>query len=106
MTTIMEHSTEALDEAFSCANRGSAEYRGKLMEIARANANSAFDLAGEMFAARSISELLETTVAHQRKQFQTAAEQMKELAALTQTVVSETTAPIRNGIAEPFKMAS
>ena len=35
MSTIFEHSTEAFEEAFSCANRGSTEYRIKLMEIAR-----------------------------------------------------------------------
>ena len=35
-----------------------------------------------------------------------AATQMKELSALTQKVVSETTEPIRNGITEPFKLAS
>ena len=106
MTTIVEHSTEAFEEAFSCANRGSAEYRVKLMEIARANANSAFDLAREVFGAKSLPEVLEATVAHQRKQFEAAATQMKELSALTQKVVSETTEPIRNGITERFKLAS
>lgn len=103
MTAVVEHSFE---EIFSCANRGSAEYRVKLMEIARANANSGFDLAREVLEAKSIPELLETTVAHQRKQFETAAAQMKELSALTQKVVSETTEPIRTGMTEPFRMAS
>jgi hypothetical protein len=102
----VEHSTEAFEEAFSCANRGSAEYRNKLMEIARANANSAFDLAREAFEAKSLPDLFESAMAHQRKQFELAAAQMKELTALTQKVVSETTAPIRNGMTEPFKLAS
>ena len=106
VATIVEHSTEAFGEAFSCANRGSAEYRVKLMEIARTNANSAFDLAREAFEAKSLPELFESAVAHQRKQFDLAATQMKELAALTQKVVSETTEPIRHGMTEPFKMAS
>lgn len=106
VATIVEHSTEAFEEAFSCANRGSAEYRNKLMEIARANANSAFDLAREAFEAKSLPDLFESAMAHQRKQFELAAAQMKELTALTQKVVSETTAPIRNGMTEPFKLAS
>ena len=38
MTTIVEHSAEAFEEAFTCANRGTTEYRVKLMEIARQNA--------------------------------------------------------------------
>jgi phasin len=106
MTAVVEHSTQALEEIFSCANRGSAEYRVKLMEIARANANAGFDLAREVLEAKSMPELLETTVTHQRKQFETAAAQMKELSALTQKVVSETTEPIRTGMTEPFRLAS
>ena len=106
MSTIFEHSTEAFEEAFSCANRGSTEYRVKLMEIARQNANTNFDLARQAFEAKSLPELLELTLAHQRKQFDLVAAQMKELSALTQKVVNETTAPIRHGIAEPFRLAS
>ena len=106
VTTILEHSTEAFEEAFSCANRGTTEYRAKLMEMARANANSTFDLAREAVEAKSLSELFEMTLAHQRKQFELASAQLKELSALTQKVVHETTEPIRQGIAEPFKLAS
>ena len=106
MTTMVEHSTEALEEAFSCANRGTSEYRVKLMEMARANANSTFDLAREAFEAKSLPQLFELTLAHQRKQFELAAAQLKELSALTQKVVSETTEPIRSNMAEPFRLAS
>ena len=106
MTTMLEHSTEAFEEACSCANRGSAEYRNKLMEIAHQNANSAFDLSREAFEAKSLPELFELTVAHQRKQFEFATAHLKELSALTQKVVTETAAPLRSGIAEPFKLAS
>lgn len=106
MSSVLEHSTEAFEEAFSCANRGSTEYRIKLMEIARANANSAFDLAREAFEVKSLPELLELTVTHQRRQFEVAADQLKQLSALTQKVVTETTEPIRNGMTEPFRLAS
>jgi phasin len=106
MATVLEHSTEAFEEAFSCANRGSAEYRVKLMEIARVNANTAFDLAREAFEAKSLPELFELTLSHQRKQFDLATAQMKELSVLTQKVVTETAEPIRSGMTEPFKLAS
>ena len=106
VASIVEHSAEAFGEVFSCASRGSAEYRNKLMEIARTNANSAFDLAREVLEAKSVPELFESTLSHQRKQLELAATQMKELSALTQKVVSETTEPIRSSITEPFKLAS
>jgi len=106
VASIMEHSTEAYGEAFTCASRGLAEYRAKVMEIAHANANLAFDLAREMCEAKTVGELFESAIAHQRRHFDTAATQMKELSALTQKVVTEATEPIRNGITEPFKLAS
>lgn len=103
---IVKHSTDALEETLSCAERGSAEYRAKVMEIARANANLGFDLAREILQAQTVTDLFESVIAHQRRQFDTAATQMKELTTLTQKVVSETTEPIRNGMTEPFRMAS
>jgi len=106
VTSVVEHSTEAFEEAYTCASRGQAEYRSKIMEIARANANLAFDMAREMLEAKSPAELFESAIAHQRRRFDTAAAQMKELSALTQKVVSETTEPIRSGLSEPFKLAS
>jgi phasin len=105
-TALLAHSTGAFEEAFNCAQRGSSEYRAKLMEIARANANTAFDLARELVEAKSLPELLEVSLAHQRKRFELAATQFKELSMLTQKVVSETAEPIRSKMAEPFKLAS
>ena len=106
MTTMLEHSTEAFEEALTCANRGTTEYRVKLMEIARQNANSAFDLVRGVFEAKSPAEVLELAITHQRKQFEVATAQLKELSALTQKVVTETTEPIRSNMTEPFRIAS
>jgi len=106
VASIVEHSAEAFEEAFSCANRGSAEYRNKLVDIARTNAHAAFDLAREVLEAKSIPEMVESTLAHQRKQLDLAAAQMKDLTALTQKVVTEATEPLRNGMTEPFRLAS
>src|SRR5256885_3498025 len=64
VASIVEHSAEAFEEAFSCANRGSLEYRNKLMEIARTNADAAFDLAREVIQAKSMSEVFESALAH------------------------------------------
>jgi hypothetical protein len=77
-----------------------------MMEMARANADLAFDLARELCEAKTPGDLFESALAHQRRQFETAAAQVRELSALTQKVVSDTTEPIRNGVAERFKLAS
>src|SRR3954466_5613517 len=104
--SVVQQSTEAFEEAFSCARRGQAEYRAKMMEIARGNADLAFDLARALCEAKTPGDLFESAMAHQRRQFETAAMQMKELSALPHKVVSDTPEPIRNGVAERFKLAS
>jgi phasin len=103
---IFEHSTGALEEVYTCAKRGSGEYQQKLVEIARINANAAFDMAHELAGATTLPEMFERFLAHQRKQFELFTAQMKDLSALTQKVVTETTEPIRSNLAEPFKIAS
>jgi phasin len=106
MNALVQSMNDAFGEAFSCANKGSAEYGLKVMEIARANANAAFDVTREAMAVRSPAELVELSSTHARKRFELAAEQMKDLATLTQRVVNDTTAPIRSHMTEPFRMAS
>jgi len=64
------------------------------------------DMAREFAEAKTLPELFERAVAQQRKQFELFTAQMKDLSSLTQKVVSETTEPIRSGMAEPFKIAS
>ena len=103
---ILEHSTEAFEEIYSCAKRGSDEYQQKLLEIARHNANAAFDIARELAEARTLPEVFERVVTHQRKQFEAFTAQVKDLSSLTQKVVAETTEPIRSNMAEPFRIAS
>ena len=76
------------------------------MDIARTNHDAAFDLARNLLQSKSVTDVLESAMSHQRKQLDLTAAQMKELSALTQKVVSETTEPIRNGMKEPFRLAS
>lgn len=106
MNAVVQSMTDSFEEAISCATKGSAEYRMKVMEIARAHANAAFDAALGVMTVKSPAELAEISSTHTRKQLELAAEQMKELATLTQRVVNETAAPIRTGMSEPFKLAS
>ena len=105
-TAIFEHSTEAFEEVYTCAKRGSGEYQQKLLEIARINANAAFDMAHELAGAKTLPEMFERLLTHQRKQFELITAQIKDLSSLTQKVVAETTEPIRSGMVEPFKIAS
>jgi hypothetical protein len=58
-----------------------------------------------LFTVRSLSEAVEVTSAHTRKQFDAVASQTKELAALAQKVVLETAEPFKAGVTKAFKVA-
>jgi phasin len=101
----IEDTSEALEQAFSNANRGTAEYRAKLMDIARANTDAAFDMMRELMGARSLPELLEVSTSHTRRQLETASAQMRELTELTQKVATETAGPLRQSMTDPLRRA-
>ena len=69
-----------------------------MIEAARVNTNAAFDFAGELMAAKTLSEVVELSSTHARKQFEALTEQSKELSALAQKVATETAEPIKTGM--------
>jgi hypothetical protein len=73
-----------------------------VIEVARVNTNAAFDFAGEVMAAKTLSEVVELTSAHARKQFEALTQQSKELNALAQKVATETAEPIKSGVNKAF----
>ena len=76
------------------------------MEGGRAHANSAFDYATKLIAAKSLSELIELTSAHAREQLDVLTEQSKKLTSLAQKVANETAEPIKEGITQAFRRAA
>lgn len=101
----VEDTSEAMEQAFSNANRGTAEYRAKLMDIARTNTDAAFDMMRELMGARSLPELLEVSTSHTRRQLEMASTQMQELTELTRRVATETAGPLRQSMADPLRRA-
>ena len=67
---------------YSAASKGAADFNLRLLEIAQANMNAAFDLARQITRVTSPSEFFELTAAHARKQFETFAEQTQHLTSL------------------------
>ena len=52
---------------------------------------------------KSLSEMVELSTAHMRKQFETMTAQSKELTALAQKVATETVEPIKESVTSAFK---
>ena len=98
MKAAAEEATDVLETTYSTASKGASDYGMKIIEAARINTNAAFDYAGELLAAKTLSEVVELSSAHARKQFETLTEQSKELGALAQKVATETAEPIKSGM--------
>ena len=102
MKAAAEESTAVLEDTYATAAKGVTAYNLKLIECARANTNAAFDFFGEFITAKSVSEAVELSSTHARKQFEAIAEQGKELTALAQKVVVDTAEPVKSGISNAF----
>src|ERR1700751_1508082 len=102
MKAVAEEATDVLETTYSTASKGASDYGLKMIEAARINTNAAFDFAGELITAKTLSEVIELSSAHARKQFEALSEQGKELKALAQKVAAETAEPIKSGMNRAF----
>ena len=66
---VTEEATDLIEDSYATASRGAADYNLKLIEAARANTNATFDYAGQLLGAKSLSEAVELSTSHLRKQF-------------------------------------
>ena len=103
MKVATEEATGLLENSYATASKGAAEYGLKTIEIARANANAAFDFASQFMTVKSLSEAVELSTAHARKQFDAATAQAKELTSLAQKVATETAEPIKHSVTSAWK---
>jgi len=97
---VAEEATDLLKGSYAIAARGATDYNLKVIEIARINTNTAFDYAHELLGVKSLSEFVELSAAHARKQFEAITTQTKELTELAQKVTTEAAEPIKAGIAK------
>jgi phasin len=102
MKAAAEEATDVMETTYSTAAKGASDYGLKMIDAARANTNAAFDFYGELLTAKTLSEVIELSSTHARKQFETITEQGKELGALAQKVATETAEPIKSGMNKAF----
>lgn len=106
LKTAAENATELLEDTYATASKGYSDYGLKLIETARANSNSAFDLFGEVLSAKSAAEVVELYSTYVRTQFDTVSAQAKELADHAQKVATETIEPIKESFTSAVSKAA
>jgi phasin len=102
-------STEAADVMQDCCStalKGMQDYNSKVVEFTQDNIKSNIEFMQELVGVKLPSELLDLSTKHTRKQFETLAEQTKELAALAQKVSTATAKPLTAGFAKSFDQAA
>jgi len=102
MKAAAEEATDVLETTYSTASKGASDYGLKVIEAARNNTNAVFDFATELLAAKTLSEVVELSSAHARKQFEAMSQQSKELGALAQKLATETAEPMKAGMTKAF----
>jgi phasin len=101
-----EQATDVLEDTYTSATRGAADYGLKVIEATRANTNATFDFCSQLMTAKSYSDVIELSTAHTRKQFDAFAAQSKDLAALAQKVAIEAAGPVKESVSKTFSKAS
>ena len=81
-------------ESTSRATEGLREYQLKLVGAAQENVNAFFEYAQDAVEARSISDLVELSTEHSRRQLEMMAEQARELAGSAQKITAGTAWPL------------
>ena len=103
MSAATVEASNLAQTSFAAAAKGATEYNVKVVEMARANANAAFDYARDLNGVKSPSEFIEVMTEHARKSFDVFSEQTKELTALAQKVTTEATEPLKAGVTKAFR---
>ena len=103
MKAASEEASDLIEDSYATASKGCADYGLKLIEASRANTNSMFDYASQLMTVKSLSEAVELSTSHMRKQFDALSAQTKELTALAQKVATETTEPLKESVTSAFK---
>lgn len=106
MKAVTEEATDMIETSYSTASKGAADYGMALIDVARANTNATFDFYSQIMTVKSLSEMIELSTTHARKQFETATAQSKDLTALAQKVANESVEPIKSGMTTAFHKAS
>jgi phasin len=76
-----------VQDTYSTAVRSAQEYNAKVIEFAQTNTQTNLEFVQKLSNVKSPTEFLELSTDHSRKQFETLAEQARELLSLGQKTV-------------------
>jgi phasin len=107
-TDAFEASVATFEKSFDAAGQGAAAFNRKIIDIARRNLNSGFDLAKSLAGAKNLPDMVELQTAYWRQQFGALTAQAEEVRELSTKVTADATEAIKahmtRGVAERGKV--
>jgi hypothetical protein len=104
--TTLERGAETVrgvQEGFTSALENVRDLNVRLIDMARANTDAAFDFAREVAEATEPSGLVQAVTAHATKQFDMLTKQASELTRLGQQFASTSSEPIKRRVSQATK---
>ncbi len=90
-----ETSVATFEKSFDAAGQGAAAFNRKIIDIARRNLNSGFDLAKGLAGARTLTDMVQLQTAYWRQQFGALSAQAEEVRALSTKLTDAAAAPMK-----------
>jgi phasin len=103
LKTAADDATGLVEETLETARQGTFAIGVKSLDAAKSNSDASFSFARELFGAKTMSEVIELQSSFARKQFDAFTSQFKEIQALTEKLVTDTTKPVAEKVEKTFK---
>jgi phasin len=94
-TDAFEASVATFEKSFDAAGQGAAAFNRKIIDIARRNLNSGFDLAKSLAGAKNLTDMVELQTAYWRQQFGALTAQAEEVRELSTKVTADAAEAIK-----------
>jgi hypothetical protein len=98
--------TRRIEDTYAVTTQGALDFHRKVLAIAQANVDAAFECAQELVGVTSPSEFIEVTTSHARRQWQAMTEQSMELSTLARNAAADSVKPLTGGLGGAFPGAS
>jgi phasin len=89
-------SLTTFERTFDAAGQGAAAFNRKIVDLARRNVDSSFDLATSLAGAKDLADMVELQAAFWRKQFGVLTAQAEDVRALSTKVTAAAAEPIKS----------
>jgi phasin len=98
-TDAFEASVATFERSFDAAGQGAVAFNRKIVDIARRNVLTSFDLAKSLAGAKNLSDMVELHAAYWRKQIGTLTAQAEEVRELSTKVTADAAEALKEHMA-------